>query len=85
MARAWDQLGRVLLDRGELDGAESALLEAFRLRRLNRLPDLQDSYYTLGMLLLARGRARSACRLFDESIVRCRGLPRDAPALARLL
>jgi CHAT domain-containing protein/tetratricopeptide (TPR) repeat protein len=70
VALAWDRLGYELLGRGELDGAESALLEAFRLRRLGRLPELQDSYYTLGMLLLARGDVHFACRLFDESIAR---------------
>lgn len=68
VAFAWNQLGRVLLDGGQLDAAESALLEGFRLRRLNQLPELQDSYYTLGMLVLARGNARFACRLFGESI-----------------
>ncbi len=66
----WDQLGYELLIRGRLEEAEQALLEAFRLRRLNRLEDVKYSYYTLGMLRLAQGDAVSAGRLLDESIAR---------------
>jgi CHAT domain-containing protein/Tfp pilus assembly protein PilF len=66
----WDQLGYELMNRGRLEEAEQALLEAYRPRRLNRRKDVQYSYYTLGMLRLAQGDPISAQHLLDESIAR---------------
>ncbi|HSW50562.1 MAG TPA: hypothetical protein VLH09_10325, partial [Bryobacteraceae bacterium] len=51
----WDQLGYELLTHGRSEEAERALVEAFRIRKLNRLADLQYSYYTVGVLRLAQG------------------------------
>jgi CHAT domain-containing protein/tetratricopeptide (TPR) repeat protein len=64
----WNQLGYEWTERRELDKAEGALLEAFRIRLLNRLPDLQYSYYALGILYEARGDWRFASTLFDRAI-----------------
>lgn len=67
-ALAWDLLGYEFLQRRALDASESALLEAFRIRTLNSLPDLQYSYFTLGMLRLAQGDPASAVRLLDLAV-----------------
>ncbi len=64
----WNQLGYEFTQRGELDQAEHALLEAFRIRLLNRVPDLQYSYYALGILYGAQGDWRFASTLFDRAI-----------------
>jgi len=80
VAFAWDQLGYELLQRGKLDSAEAALLEAFRLRRLHRLPDLQYSYYTLGMLRIAQRDLHSASRLLDEAVRLATRTPGTLPA-----
>jgi tetratricopeptide (TPR) repeat protein len=71
----WDQLGYELLTRGRLEDAERALLEGFRIRKLNRLTDLQYSYYTLGMLRLAQGDPATARLLLDESLARLSKAP----------
>jgi len=68
VAMVWNQLGFELLKRKEFHPAETALLEAFRLRKLNRLPDLAYSHFTLGMLRLAQGDARSASTLLDRAV-----------------
>ncbi len=68
LAQAWNQLGYEYLDRSELRLAEHALLEAFRLRRMFRSPDLHLSYRNLGMLRMEQGDYRSASRLLDEAI-----------------
>jgi CHAT domain-containing protein/tetratricopeptide (TPR) repeat protein len=75
----WDQLGYEYLQRGRLEDAEHALLQAFRLRKLNRLAELQYSYYTLGMLRLAQGNARDAGRLLDEAVARAASVPGTLP------
>jgi CHAT domain-containing protein len=75
----WDQLGYEYLQRGRLEDAEHALSQAFRLRKLNRLAELQYSYYTLGMLRLAQGNAREAGRLLDEAIARAVSAPGTLP------
>ncbi|MCC7175146.1 MAG: CHAT domain-containing protein [Bryobacterales bacterium] len=64
----WDQLGYELLLNGNLDEAETALVEAFRIRKLSGLKDLQYSYYTLGMLHLARNRPEEAARMLDAAL-----------------
>jgi CHAT domain-containing protein/tetratricopeptide (TPR) repeat protein len=67
-ATIWNQLGYEFTQRGELDNAEGALLEAFRIRLFNRLPDLQYSYYALGVLYQARSDWRFASTLFDAAL-----------------
>ena len=68
VAMVWNQLGYELLKRKEFEQAETALLEAFRLRKLNRFPDLAYSYFTLGLLRLAQGDTRSAGMLLDQAV-----------------
>jgi CHAT domain-containing protein/tetratricopeptide (TPR) repeat protein len=68
IAAAWDQLGYEYLRRGQLPAADEAVSEAFRLRKMFKLPDLQYSYYTLGMLRVAQGEDESAGRLLDEAV-----------------
>ena len=53
-AQGWDLLGEDRQAHGDLDGAERALVEAFRLRVLHRRADLRFSYRRLGALRLAR-------------------------------
>ncbi len=71
----WDQAGYELLTRGRLAEAERALVEGFRIRSLNRLPDLQYSYYTLGMLRTAQGDAVGARLLLDQALQRLKRSP----------
>lgn len=70
VAQAWDHLGEEYLAHGQLAGADSALTEGFRVRRLHHLPQLDSSYLNLGKLRLAQGDAVSARRLLDEAIGR---------------
>ena len=67
-SRAWDNLGSELLMQQRLPQAEEALLEAYRIRKLNRLPSLVGSYRHLGLLRLDQGDLRSASTLLDASI-----------------
>ena len=70
VAQAWDHLGEEYLAHGQLAGADSALTEGFRVRRLHHLPQLDSSYLNLGKLRLAQGDAVSAGRLLDEALAR---------------
>ncbi|MGQ9634100.1 MAG: CHAT domain-containing protein [Bryobacteraceae bacterium] len=72
-ALAWDQWGYELLRAGNLDAAEVALLEAYRIRVLRRSTAVASSYYTLGLLRLAQGRASDACGLLDRALDRLPG------------
>jgi CHAT domain-containing protein len=66
-ALGWNRLGEELLKRGSLAQAETALLEAFRVRKLHRL-DLELSYRNLGRLRLAQGDLASASALLDRAV-----------------
>ncbi|MBZ5620904.1 MAG: CHAT domain-containing protein [Acidobacteriia bacterium] len=66
-AIGWNRLGEELLDQNDLPDAERALLEAFRVRKLNRLP-LDASYCNLGKLRLAQGDLTSASALLDRAV-----------------
>jgi CHAT domain-containing protein len=70
VAQAWDHLGEEYLAHGQLAGADSALTEGFRVRRLHHLPQVDSSYLNLGRLRLAQGDAESALPLLDEAINR---------------
>lgn len=90
VAKAWDRIGDEFLRQGRLDEAERAMLEAFRLRKLNRVPNLDLSYRALGMLRFAQGDLASSSTLLDEAVRRAssplsllyhryhRGLTREA-------
>jgi CHAT domain-containing protein/tetratricopeptide (TPR) repeat protein len=66
-ARGWNSWGDALLNRGELPGAEAALLEAYRVRKLHQLP-LESSYRGLGRLRQAQGDLASASALLDVAV-----------------
>ena len=68
LSNAWDRMGGELLSRKELAAAEEALLEAFRIRKLWRLPSLAGSYGKLGLLRMAQGDRRSAAALLDAAV-----------------
>jgi CHAT domain-containing protein len=71
-ALGWNAMGEVYLDRQEFPQAEHALLEAYRVRKLNHLRSLESSYRNLGMLRLAQGDLGSASVLLDEAVERSR-------------
>ncbi len=64
---AWNRLGVEYLNQGNLQAAESAFLEAFRVRKFNRLP-LESSYRNLGRLRLEQGDLESASHLLDRCL-----------------
>jgi CHAT domain-containing protein len=67
-ATGWNQLGYMWLQHGNLGKADTALTEAFRLRRLAGNRSLAGSYTYLGMLRLTQGDARSALNLLDNAV-----------------
>jgi CHAT domain-containing protein len=67
-AAAWNQLGYMRLQHNELERADAALTEAFRIRRFAGNHNLSASYIYLGMLRLAQGDAVSARNLLDNAI-----------------
>jgi CHAT domain-containing protein/tetratricopeptide (TPR) repeat protein len=67
-AQAWNELGSVFLGRGQLQSAEEALLEGFRLRKLTDDNRIYFSYETLGNLRLKQGDLESAVVLFNRAI-----------------
>ena len=67
-ALAANQLGFEYLDRGKLECAERAMLEAFRLRVLYRKRELSQSYRALGLLRMAQGDLAAAGVLLDRAV-----------------
>jgi CHAT domain-containing protein/tetratricopeptide (TPR) repeat protein len=67
-ALAANLLGFEYLRQGRLDRAERAILEAFRLRLLQRKGDLAQSYHALAMLRLAQGDTRAAEVLLERAV-----------------
>lgn len=70
VAEAWDHLGEEYLARRDLAPSQTALTEAFRVRKLHKLSHLTNSYFNLGRLRLAQGDLRSATILLDEAVNR---------------
>jgi len=66
--QAWDLLGEEYSHSGNLDGAERAFSEAYRLRLLHRAKDLRLSYWRLGSLRLAQRRLSEAELLTESAI-----------------
>lgn len=66
-AVGWSRLGEELLRQGQTQGAERAFLEAYRVRKLHRLP-LEGSYWGLGELRLLQGDLSSASELLDRAV-----------------
>ena len=67
-AFAWNDLGLVYLQHGQLPQAEHALLEAYRVRKLNHLRSVEACYQNLGMLRLEQGDLRAASLLLDRAV-----------------
>jgi CHAT domain-containing protein/tetratricopeptide (TPR) repeat protein len=67
-AFAWNNLGYAYLQHAQLPQAEHALLEAYRVRKLNHLRSVENSYRNLGMLRLEQGDLRSASELLDRAV-----------------
>ena len=70
VAEAWDHWGEELVAVGNLDEADRALSESFRLRKLHGLRKLDSSYLNLGALRLAQGDLRSAECLLETLLAR---------------
>ena len=66
-AVAWNRWGEELLKHHDLAGAERALLEAYRVRKLHHL-GLEGSYRNLGRLRLEQGDLLSASALLDRAV-----------------
>jgi tetratricopeptide (TPR) repeat protein len=67
-ALGWNGLGYGFLEHEQLPQAEQALLEAYRIRKLNHLRSLESSYRNLGMLRLEQGDPRAASALLDRAV-----------------
>jgi CHAT domain-containing protein/tetratricopeptide (TPR) repeat protein len=67
-ALAWNNLGYAYLQHEQLPQAEYPLLEAYRVRKLNRLRSIESSYRNLGMLRLAQGDMGAAAALLDRAV-----------------
>lgn len=68
-AEAWNDLGYEYLEHGQLPHAEHALLEAYRVRKLNHLRTVESSYRNVGMLRLAQGDLSAAAILLDRAVL----------------
>ncbi len=67
VAQVWNRAGLMFLAMNRLDEAERYLTEAFRLRRLQKLPLLESSYRSLARLRLRQGRPADARNLLDAA------------------
>ena len=63
----WSRTGLMFLAMNRLDEAERYLTEAFRLRRLRKLPALEFSYRSLARLRLRQGRPADAWNLIEAA------------------
>jgi CHAT domain-containing protein len=79
VAVGWNKLGEELLRAGQTAAAEGPLLQAYYLRKLNRLP-LEGSYTNLGKLRLAQGDLVSASSLLDLGVEASKRSPAAMPA-----
>jgi len=77
-AIGWNRLGEEFLRQKDLPGAERALLESYRVRKLNHLP-LDSSYWDLGELRLAQGDFTSASALLDRAVELAEGAQGPLP------
>jgi tetratricopeptide (TPR) repeat protein len=67
-ASGWNDLGFEFLEHHDLRHAEQALLEAYRIRKLNRLRGAESCYRNLGMLRLEQGDTQTASVLLDLAV-----------------
>ncbi|MFB3825645.1 MAG: CHAT domain-containing protein [Bryobacteraceae bacterium] len=67
-ALGWDRLGEELYKAHRPIAAERAMLEAYRVRKLNRIPGLEASYRNLGRVRLELGDNRGALALLNRAV-----------------
>ena len=67
-AQAWNELGNTLLECDQQPAAENALLESYRLRKLNRDRRLHFSYESLAELRLAQDHPAAALPFLDRAL-----------------
>ncbi len=67
-AVAWNDLGYEFLEHRQYPEAERALLESYRVRKLDRLRSVESSYRNLGTLRLLRGEPAAASSLLDRAV-----------------
>ncbi|HTQ55368.1 MAG TPA: CHAT domain-containing tetratricopeptide repeat protein [Bryobacteraceae bacterium] len=68
VAMGWNDLGFEFLEHHDLKRAEPVLLEAYRIRKLNRFRSIESSYRNLGSLRLEQGDIRAASVLLDLAV-----------------
>ena len=74
-----NRMGEEFLYRGDLGLAETALLEAWRVRKLNHLP-ADAPYFNLGKLSLAQGNLAQAESILNHTVERTGALRGTLPA-----
>ena len=62
MAAGWEHWGLSYLERHQLEPAEQCLLESYRMHRLAKRPEAEQTHYGLARLALARGELAEARR-----------------------
>jgi tetratricopeptide (TPR) repeat protein len=67
-AQAWNELGNALLECDQQPAAENALLESYRLRKLNRDRRLHFSYESLAELRVAQDHPAAALPFLDRAL-----------------
>ena len=75
----WNRLGIEYLNRGNLPAADSAFLEAYRVRKFNHLP-LESCYRNLGRLRMEQGDLNAASHLLDRCLELAQGPHGAIPA-----
>jgi CHAT domain-containing protein len=63
----WNRMGIEYLNQGNLPAADAAFLEAYRVRKFNRLP-MESCYRNLGRLRMEQGDLESASHLLDRCL-----------------
>jgi CHAT domain-containing protein len=67
-AIACDRMARQFMELKQLEQAEHSMVEAFRIRRFNRMPTVAASLRDLGLLRMEQRDIRSASALLDEAV-----------------
>ncbi len=67
-AWGWDYLGFAYRKAGQLNNADRASTEGFRLRKMFCLPAIESSYWNLGMIHAQRGDFHMALVLLDRAV-----------------
>ena len=65
---AWSHYAQELLHSGDLDGAEAAALNAYRIGHLDTVRELRPAYLTLARIYRARGNSHQALALAERGL-----------------